>query len=89
MRVWVRWSVWLCLSLLLWTVAEESTHNHPNRSDAASCAVCLAAHTASPAPRSADSTPAFAAVDTLQEEPVVANARLEFSDLDIRGPPAL
>ena len=29
MRVWVRWSAWLCLSLMLWTAAAESTHNHP------------------------------------------------------------
>jgi len=89
MRVWVRGSVWLCLSLLLWTAAQESTHSHPTRSDAASCPVCLAAHTASPAPNSSDSTPAFAAVGLLQDEVVVANARLEFSDLDVRGPPVL
>jgi hypothetical protein len=89
MQVWVRSSVWLCLSLLLWTVGVESTHNHPSRSDAASCTVCLAAHTANPAPHAADSTPAFATVGMLQEEPVSANARLEFSHLEIRGPPVL
>lgn len=89
MRVWVRWSAWLCLSLLLWTAAEESTHNHPSRIDAATCAVCLAAHTANPAPHSSDSTPAFAAVGFLQEVVVVATARLESSHLDIRGPPVL
>jgi len=89
MRIWVRFSAWLCLSLLLWTVAQESTHTHSTRTDAATCAVCLAAHTASPAPYSADSTPAFAAVGLLQEEAVVANVRLEFSDLGNRGLPVL
>jgi hypothetical protein len=89
MRIWVKWSAWVCLSLMLWTVAEESTHNHPNYADASSCAVCMAAHTASPAPHSADTTPAFATVGVLQEEAVLANVRFEVSDLDIRGPPVL
>jgi hypothetical protein len=89
MRTWVKWSAWICLSLMLWTAAEESTHNHPSFSDAASCALCLAAHTANPAPYSADTTPAFATVGVLDEEVVVANARFEFSDLEIRGPPIL
>jgi hypothetical protein len=89
MRFWVKWSAWLCLSLMLWTATAESTHNHPSFSDAASCAVCMAAHTASPAPHSADATPAFAAVGMLHEEAVEANIRFEFSDLEIRGPPVL
>lgn len=89
MRVCLRWSAWLCLSLMLWTAAAESTHCHPSRTDTASCAVCLAAHTANPAPNSTDSTPAFTAVGVLDEEAVVLTARLEFSDLDIRGPPVL
>jgi hypothetical protein len=31
--MWKRWSTWLCLSLMLWTVAAESTHNHPTRTE--------------------------------------------------------
>jgi hypothetical protein len=89
MRSWVRWSACLCLSLLLWTAAAESTHNHPSQSENAACAICLAAHTASPAPISADTTPVFAAIGLTQEKEVVAKARLDFSDLGIRGPPVL
>ena len=89
MRSWVRWPALLCLSLLLWTVTAESTHNHPGHAENASCAICLAAHTASPAPTSSDATPVFDTIGLLQEEAVVAKARLEFSDLAIRGTPAL
>jgi len=89
MRVWVRWSAWLCLSLMLWTVAAESTHNHPNQSESASCLICVAAHSASPAVSTGHAAPFFAAVGTLQEHSVVANARLDFSEAGIRGPPAV
>jgi hypothetical protein len=87
MRSWVRWSAWLCLSLMLWTAAAESTHNHPTQTEAASCAICMVAHTASPAVSASQSTPIFAAVGLFHEENVIAKARLEFSDLGIRGPP--
>jgi hypothetical protein len=89
MRVWVRWSAWLCLSLMLWTVAAESTHHHPNQTDSASCLICVAAHSASPAALSGHATPVFAAVGLLQEELVLANTRVDFSDAGIRGPPAV
>jgi len=89
MRVWVRWSAWLCLSLMLWTVAAESTHNHPNRTESSSCSICVAAHSASPAAISGHSAPVFAALGLFHEEDLVAKARLDFSDLGIRGPPAV
>jgi hypothetical protein len=89
MRSWIRWPAWLCLSLLLWTVAAESTHHHPGRSEAASCSICIVAHSASPASSSTDATPVFVAIGLLQEEEAVAQARIDFSDVGIRGPPAL
>jgi len=88
-RYWVRWSAWLCLSLMLWTAAAESTHYHPSQSEAASCSICVVAHTANPAPISVQRTPIFAAVGLPREEMAVAKPRLDFSDLGIRGPPAL
>jgi len=88
MRAWVRWSAWLCLSLMLWTAAAESTHTHPSQTDAASCSICVVAHSASPAVSTANSIPVFAAVALLREEDIVAKARLDFSRLGIRGPPA-
>ena len=89
MRVWVRWSAWLCLLLMLWTVAAESTHNHANQTQSASCLICVAAHSASPAIKSVNQSPLFVALGLLPEELVVANARLDFSEAGIRGPPAL
>jgi hypothetical protein len=89
MRLWVRWLAGLALSLLLWTVAVESTHNHPNQTEAASCSICIVAHSAKPTVGSSHSTPVFAAVGLLQEKDVVAKARFDFSDAGIRGPPAL
>jgi hypothetical protein len=88
MRMWVRWSAWLCLSLMLWTVAAESTHNHPNQTESASCLICVAAHSASPAVIIGHAMPRFAAIGTLQDHAIVAHARLDFSEVGIRGPPA-
>jgi hypothetical protein len=74
---------------MLWTVAAESTHNHPNRTESASCLICVAAHSASPAASSSRSAPVFAALGLFHEEDLVAKARFDFSDLGIRGPPAV
>ena len=89
MRSVLRWSAWLCLSLMLWTVAAESRHNHPNQTDAASCSVCIAAHSAAPAPAASASEPVFAAVGLLQEKEVIAKSRLDVFELVIRGPPVV
>lgn len=89
MRFWVKWSAWLCLSLMVWTVAVESVHHHPNQAGSSSCRICVVAHSTSPTPNSADITPTFAAVGFLREEAVVANVRLEYSHLGNRGPPIL
>jgi hypothetical protein len=89
MRFWIRWSVWLCLSLMLWTAAVESTHNHPSQTEAASCSICVAAHTASPAPSSRDTAPVFTAVGVLHEKAALAKASFDVSNLGIRGPPVV
>lgn len=87
MRTWLRWSTWLCLSLMLWTAVAESTHNHPNQTEANSCSICVVAHSANPTPTSANISPVFTAVRLQTERDVVTAARLHFSDLDVRGPP--
>jgi hypothetical protein len=89
MRCWIRWSAWLCLSLVFWTAAAESVHQHPSQTDAASCLICVVAHSANPAISSSHSTPVFAAVGLFHEEDVVAKARIESSDQGIRGPPVV
>jgi hypothetical protein len=87
MRFTGRWLVWLCLSLTLWTAVAESTHNHPNKTESASCSICVVAHSASPVVSSHQAKPIFAAIGWLQEKEVIANARLSVFDLGIRGPP--
>lgn len=88
MRNWMRCLACFCLSLMLWTAAAESTHNHPSQTEAASCSICVAAHTASPAVAISHGAPQFRAVGLFHEKDIVTNAQLEFSDLGIRGPPA-
>jgi hypothetical protein len=88
MRWMTRWSAWLCLSLMLWTVAAESTHQHARQTQSNSCSICVLAHSASPV-SSAQARPVFAAVGQLQEEKIIAQARLHTFELSIRGPPAV
>ena len=89
MRFTLRWLAWLCLSLMLWTAVAETTHNHPNKAEAASCSICVAAHTTTPTPSCNHIPPVFAAIGLLQEEEVIARARLSVFELGIRGPPAV
>jgi hypothetical protein len=85
----MKWSVWLCLSLMLWTAAAESTHNHPSQTEAAACSLCLVAHSTRPSISSGQTAPVLATIGVLQEDDAVAKAWFDFSDAGIRGPPAL
>jgi hypothetical protein len=89
MRSLYRWSAWLCLSMMLWTAAAESTHNHPSQTEAASCSICVAAHSTSPTVSSTHVRPVFSTVGVLREEAVIAQARLDVFELGTRGPPVL
>jgi len=99
MRFTSRWLTWLCLSLMLWTAVAESTHNHPNKTESTSCSICVVAHSSAPTASSTQARPVFAAstqarpvfaaVGLLQEEEVIANARLSRFELGSRGPPAV
>ncbi len=88
-RSLIRWSAWFCLSLMLWTAAVESTHNHPSQTEAAACSICVVAHSTKPTVTSTQTAPVFATIGQLQEEDIAAKARLDVADLGIRGPPAL
>jgi hypothetical protein len=89
MRFSSRWLTWLCLSLMLWTAVAESTHNHPNKTESTSCSICAVAHSTAPTASASQARPVFAAVGLLQEEEVIAQARLSVLELGIRGPPAV
>jgi hypothetical protein len=87
MRLWVRWSAWFCLSLMLWTAVLESIHTHSNSTEAATCNICVVAHSASPAVSIAHDAPMFVAVGVFHEESILPKAHIESSHLGIRGPP--
>jgi hypothetical protein len=74
---------------MFWAAVAESTHNHPNKTESASCSICVVAHSTTPTASSHQARPVFAAVGLLQEEEVIAKARLGVFDLGIRGPPAV
>jgi len=89
MRFTGRWLTWLCLSLMLWAAVAESTHNHANKTESATCSICVVAHSTTPAGSSNHTRPMFAAIGLLQDKEVIANARLSVTDLGIRGPPTV
>ena len=89
MRLFTRWSAWFCLSLMLWTAALESAHHHANKTEPASCSICVVAHTAAPTASSSHARPFFTTIGQLQEKEIIAEARIHSSDLGIRGPPAI
>jgi hypothetical protein len=74
---------------MLWTAVVESTHNHPNKTESASCSICVVAHSTAPTASSGHSRPVFTAIGLLQEEEIIAKASLNVFDLGIRGPPAV
>jgi len=39
MRLWIGGWAWLSLSLMLWTAAAESTHNHATQLESATCSI--------------------------------------------------
>jgi len=84
MRFISRWLTWLCLSLMLWTAVAEATHNHSNKTESASCSVCVVAHSATPAASRNQARLVFATIGPLQEEEIVAKPRLSTFELNIR-----
>ena len=70
------------------TAAAESTHNHPTRTESASCSICVAAHSTQPTASSSQARPVFTAISLLREEEVIAKSRFVSRDRGIRGPPA-
>ena len=89
MRFSLRWLAWLCLSLMLWTAVAESTHNHPNKTEAISCSICVMAHSTAPVIGTHHVRPVFEAVGLLYEEELLAKAPISIFELGIRGPPAV
>jgi hypothetical protein len=88
MRQFVKWSALLCLSLTVWTGAVEAIHTHPNPTSAASCTICVTAHTVRPASSSTQAAPIFTEVGRSADIEFFAPPLLHSFDLAVRGPPA-
>ena len=89
MRFRTRWLAWLCLSLMVWAAVLESTHTHANQTEAASCTICVVAHSTAPAVSCIHFKPVFATIGVLLQQEVVNKGRLSVFELGIRGPPEL
>ncbi len=79
---------WLCLALMLWSVFAFAAHSHLRTNDSATCRVCVAAHSASPAVHAHARNPVFFTVRLVQTaDPTSAKQRLIAFALTVRPPP--
>jgi hypothetical protein len=79
----------LCVLLTFWSAIAFAAHQHSNATEAAKCAVCIAAHSASPKAPSTLLKATFVAVSTFRAEPVAAKQRLIGFALCVRPPPSV
>jgi hypothetical protein len=90
MRLFSRPIAWLCVLLTLWSAAAFVAHHHEDEAESARCSVCVAAHTASPAPEIVLPRITFVAVSPVITAPVAAaKQRLVVFALAVRPPPEL
>jgi len=80
---------WLSLLLTLWSAFAFAAHRHSNQDESATCKVCIAAHSASPAHASPSPKPIFRHVETLNSQPTGAKHRLIDYRLYVRPPPSV
>ena len=79
----------LCLLLTFWSALAFAAHQHSSATEAANCAVCIAAHSASPQATFTLLSATFVAVSAFRAEPVSAKQRLIAFALSVRPPPAI
>ena len=87
MRIALRCTTWLCLSVMLWTASAEPAHNHSRLASSGSCTLCIATHNVAPPPVLADRGPKLVAVEVVllvPASPVLLAATPIFG---VRGPP--
>jgi hypothetical protein len=89
MRSFVKCVALVCLLLTFWSAVAVVTHHHANDTEAASCTVCMAAHSAAPTPTTNLLKTTFTALSTYRAEPDFAKEALVVFALSIRPPPAV
>jgi hypothetical protein len=81
---------WVCLLLTLWSAIGFVAHHHSSAAEAATCTVCVAAHSASPKTPSTLQKTAFVRVSACEPEPVsTRRQRLIAFALSVRPPPTV
>jgi hypothetical protein len=78
---------WLSLLLTLWSVFAFAVHHHSSQDESASCQVCVAAHSASPAHATLALRPLFRHIEALRAQPAAAKQHLIAFALSVRPPP--
>jgi len=87
MRSISKWIAWVCILLTFLSAVEFAAHNHSSATEAAKCAVCIAAHSASPKTTSTLPDATFVPVATFRPKPVSAKQRVIAFALCVRPPP--
>ena len=77
----------LCIVLTFWSAFAFATHHHSSATEAATCTVCVAAHSASPKAPSTLTRTTFVVVSTFRPQTVSAKQRLITFALCVRPPP--
>jgi len=79
----------MCLLLTFWSAVGFAAHHHSNRSEAAKCTVCVAAHSAAPKASATLLKANFTPISTFLPEPVFAAQSFVAFALSVRPPPAI
>jgi hypothetical protein len=77
----------LALLLTLWAAFAFAAHHHSSQDESASCQVCVAAHSASPAIAALAPKPVFRSVGIYRPRAAAAKQRLETFASYVRPPP--
>jgi hypothetical protein len=89
MRSFVKCVALVCLVLTFWSALAVVTHHHSNATEEAKCAVCLAAHSASPKTTSTLSNTTFLTIFIFRAKPVSTKQHLIAFALLVRPPPSV
>ena len=87
MRSFCKLVVCLCLLLTCWSAIALVAHHHSNGVDAAKCAVCVAAHSASPKTKTSPQAASFRFVGLFRPEPITLKLLSLAFALNVRPPP--
>lgn len=89
MRSILKRVAWLSLLLTLWSAFAFAVHRHSSQDESATCRVCVAAHSATPAHASPTPKPVFHRVVRYRPKPAAAKQWLVAFALYVRPPPAV